>query len=133
MEALIGGGGAPPIPQTWVRWLADRREAVYRLLLATGLLTVLYDWVRVVLGKSSDFPLHWKFGRRFLDGTFLYAHGMHIPYPPFWGMAASPLALVSLPVARAVVYVVGPLAVLLIVALLDRLTREHLPLSREAR
>src|SRR5205823_4663399 len=56
-----------------------------------------------------------------------------IPYPPVWGMAASPLALVSFPIARAVVYLVGPFALLLILALLDGLTRGHLPLKSESR
>lgn len=133
MEALLGPGEALPIPRSWCRWWVDHRELAQRLLLGLGILIVVWDWIEVVLGRSSDLILHWTFGRRFLEGTFLYARGMHIPYPPFWGMAASPLALVSFPVARALVYLVGPLALLLILALLDRLTRDRLPLSREER
>lgn len=70
---------------------------------------------------DGDFKLHWEFGRRFLAGDFLYTGGLHLPYPSFWAMAHAPAALVSLPVAKALLFPVGVAALLFLLWTLRRL------------
>ena len=70
---------------------------------------------------DGDFKLHWEFGRRFLANEFLYAGGHHIPYPPFWAMAHSPLALLPLSVAKALLFPLGAAALLVLLWTLRQL------------
>lgn len=60
---------------------------------------------RVLRGVNSDFPLHYTFGKRFLEGTFIYAGGLHVPYPPFWALFWAPWTLFSLEAAQGVAFV----------------------------
>jgi hypothetical protein len=106
-----------------------RRRAVAVLLGVYAVAAFASRWVRIIQEPFGDFTLHWLFGQRFLDRTFLYENGMHIPYPPFWGMASSLLNVGPMATVRAILYPFGlvPLAVLLVV--LQRLTRRALPLE----
>jgi alpha-1,2-mannosyltransferase len=61
---------------------------------------------RVLRGVNSDFPLHYTFGKRFVEGTFIYAGGLHVPYPPFWAMFWAPWTLLSLEAAQVVAFLV---------------------------
>lgn len=109
------------------RWrrLGRRDRRARWAVLGVAAVVVVSQWVRVILRPEGDFALHWRFGARFLAGEFLYAGNMHVPYPPFWAVASAPLALLPMPVARAVLYPFGlvPLAALLLI--LRGLTRRH--------
>jgi len=61
---------------------------------------------RVLRGVNSDFPLHYTFGKRFVEGTFIYAGGLHVPYPPFWAVFWAPWTLLSLEAAQVVAFLV---------------------------
>lgn len=67
---------------------------------------------------DGDFKLHWEFGRRFLAGEFLYRGGHHLPYPPFWAMAHAPIALLPLPIAKALLFPLGVATVFFLLRLL---------------
>ncbi|HEV3409477.1 MAG TPA: glycosyltransferase family 87 protein [Chthoniobacterales bacterium] len=71
--------------------------------------------------EDGDFKLHWEFGRRFLAGEFLYTGGHHLPYPPFWAMAHAPVALVPLPIGKALLFPIGVAALLALLSILRRL------------
>jgi alpha-1,2-mannosyltransferase len=115
------------------RWLSARELTLRPAVYAVGALVVLSQWARVILRPEGDFGLHWRFGARFWAGEFLYAGNMHAPYPPFWAVACTPLALRSMPEMRTLLYPLGlvPLAALLWI--LHRLTRRHLPLAEPRR
>jgi len=82
-----------------------------RLVLAAAILILSASGFRAI-SKSwdGDFKLHWEFGRRFLAREFLYASGHDIPYPPFWGMAHAPAALLPMGVAKAILFPFGIVA-----------------------
>lgn len=111
------------------RWVAAREARARTILFAVAAVIVGSQWVRVIQRPHGDFALHWKFGARFRAGQYLYSGNMHVPYPPFWGMASVPLTLLPMPWMRTLLYPLGlvPLAVLLLV--LHRLTRRHIPLA----
>jgi hypothetical protein len=62
--------------------------------------------VRVLRGVNSDFPLHYAFGKRFVEETFISAGGLHVPYPPFWAMFWAPWTLLSLETAQVVAFLI---------------------------
>jgi alpha-1,2-mannosyltransferase len=62
--------------------------------------------IKVLRGVNSDFPLHYTFGKRFLEGTFIYAGGLHVPYPPFWALFWAPWTLLSLEAAQVVAFLI---------------------------
>jgi hypothetical protein len=94
-------------------------------------IVVISQWVRCFRSSPNcDFSLHWRFGDHFVAGKYLYEIG-HIPYPPFWGMACAPLALVPMRWAHVATYPLGVVALCALVFVLDRLTRRSVPLSRE--
>lgn len=80
----------------------------------------------------GDFPLHWRFGGRFLAGRYLYGDG-HDPYPPAWGLACALLRAFPLHAAQVLAYPSGPAVLAGLTILLDRLSRRSLPLDRAAR
>lgn len=93
-----------------------------RFVAALGLLILLACAFRALTKVTDgDFKLHWEFGRRFLAGTFLYANGHEIPYPPFWAMAHAPAALLSLAAAKTVLFPLGVVALWVLLATLRRL------------
>ncbi len=111
-------------------WLTARERSL-RYVVA-GLLVVVFvvQWVRAgLLPEDGDFFLHWQFGRRFAAHRLMYAEGLHIPYPPFWGMAWSPVAMLPLLAAKLVCYPMSGAALGLLLFLLHRLTQRALPLS----
>jgi alpha-1,2-mannosyltransferase len=62
--------------------------------------------VRVIRGVNSDFSLHYTFGKRFVEGTIIYAGGLHVPYPPFWAVFWAPWTLLPPQVAQVVAFLV---------------------------
>jgi alpha-1,2-mannosyltransferase len=109
--------------------MAQNRWRRYRYLpLVAGGVWILVVWVQIIFEiQRGDFYNHWEFGRRFAAGTFIYEGGLNFVYPPLWAMAHAPLTLVSVRLAKILVY---PLALLSIVGLLwvlDQLTRGDLP------
>src|SRR5690606_13521787 len=88
-------------------WNEARQRRALRWLVALATAVVISQWVRIVLRPEGDFTLHWIFGRRFVLGGFLYASGMHRPYPPAWALAATPLTALPMATMRALVYPLG--------------------------
>lgn len=115
-------------------WFAthERKLLAAVLLLAAVIFTL--QWVRAGLRiEDGDFYLHWQFATRFVHHRLLYADGLHVPYPPFWAMAWSPIAALSLPAAKMVCYPLTLAALGLVMWLLNRLTAQHLALSNTKR
>ena len=112
-------------------WFAQREKRFRRLAIGLAGIVFIVQWVRAV-GKleDGDFFLHWKFANRFVQQQLLYAEGLHVPYPPFWAMAWSPIAAFSLGVAKALAYPLSLAGLAVSLFVLDRLTRKHLPLDR---
>jgi alpha-1,2-mannosyltransferase len=92
-----------PTPPGAIRRLPGRLKVI---LWGLGAAVLAGALVRVLRGVSSDFPLHYTFGKRFVEETFLYAGGLHVPYPPFWAMFWAPWTLLSLEAAQVVAFVV---------------------------
>ena len=91
-------------------------------------------WAEIIVRREpvGDFPLHWRFGGRFLAGRYLYGDG-HDPYPPAWGLACAWLRSFPLHAAQVLAYPIGPAVLAGLTVLLDRLTRRSLPLDRASR
>jgi hypothetical protein len=75
-------------------------------LCCLGAVILAGSLVRVLRGVNSDFPLHYAFGKRFVEGTFIYAGGLHVPYPPFWAMFWAPWTLLSLEAAQVFAFLI---------------------------
>ena len=82
---------------------------------------MICGWRAVAKYNDGDFKLHWEFGRRFLAGEFLYRGGHHLPYQPFWAMAHAPVALLPLPLAKALLFPLGVAALGALLFVLRRL------------
>ena len=97
--------GEQVIPKTRgaARTLPGRFKVVFWGLGAAGLAGAL---VEVLSGVHSDFPLHYSFGKRFLEGTFIYTENLHAPYPPFWALFWAPWTVFTLEAARVVAFLV---------------------------
>lgn len=108
----------------WQRW-------ALRVLATLALAVFLWRWYRTYCAPEGDFTLHWIFGRRFLAGGFLYAAGMHTPYPPFWAMASSLLNVGPMATVRVILYPFGLVPLGLILLLLSRRLQPHLPLGNQ--
>ena len=95
----------------------------WRRIAATAAILVLLvcAFRAITRATDGDFKLHWEFGRRFLAGEFLYAGGLHVPYPPFWAMAHAPFALLPMPVAKTLLFPLGVAALWLLLRLLRTL------------
>jgi hypothetical protein len=115
--------GRSRVGRTW------KRVAGFVLLVAATV-AIVSQWVRIILRPEGDFARHYRFGQRFIAGTFLYEGGLHKPYPPFWGMASSFLTVLPMPVVRVLTYPIGPVLVACLLWILHRLTRRELPLAR---
>ena len=108
----------------WHRW-------TLRVLATLALAVFLWRWYRTYCVPEGDFTLHWIFGRRFLAGGFLYAAGMHTPYPPFWAMASSLLNVGPMATVRVILYPFGLVPLGLILLLLSRRLQPHMPLGNQ--
>ena len=99
------------------------REQLWRRIAWTiAFIALLLCAIRAVSRPlDGDFKLHWEFGRRINAGEFLYAGGHHIPYPPFWAAAHSPVALLPLRAAKALLFPVGVAGLAALVWMLRRL------------
>ena len=60
-------------------------------------------------------------GGVFWRANFFTRAALHLPYPPFWAMAHAPAALLSMPVAKALLFPVGVAALLFLLRLLRSL------------
>ena len=110
----------------------SRRRKACLIAIAAAIVGVI--WAEIVVRRDpvGDFPLHWRFGARFLSGRYLYGDG-HDPYPPAWGLACAPLTLLPLHAAQILAYPIGLAALVGLTILLDRLTRRSLPIDPDAR
>lgn len=110
-------------------WARRNHAHLRNVLVAVAAIIFASQWVRVILRPQGDFALHWLFGARFRAGEPLYAGNMHVPYPPFWALACTPLSILPMPTMRALLYPFGivPLAGLLWI--LRDLTRRHFPIG----
>ncbi|HUY35222.1 MAG TPA: glycosyltransferase family 87 protein [Pirellulales bacterium] len=118
----------------WRRWASDHQRRWQVAVVALALVVVATQWVRAAAKlDDGDFHLHWQFANRFVHHQLLYADGLHIPYPPFWAMAWSPIAALSLRAAKIACYPLSVAALGGLLFLLDRLTRRQLPLARGPR
>jgi alpha-1,2-mannosyltransferase len=110
----------------------SKREFLWRrLVIAAAILVVSASAYRAISKPwDGDFKLHWEFGRRFLSGEFLYASGHDIPYPPFWGMAHAPAALLPMGAAKAILFPFGIVALAALLWILRRLAASAFALNR---
>ena len=99
---VFGALAIPPTPQA-IRTLPSRFRVILWGLAAAVLAGVL---VRVLLGVHSDLTLHYTFGRRFLERTFIYAGDLHVPYPPFWALFWAPWTVFSEETAHVIAFLV---------------------------
>ena len=99
---LFGEQVVPAAPGA-IRKLPVRVKVV---LWGLGAVVLAGAFTRVLRVVNSDFPLHYTFGKRFLEGTFIYAGGLHVPYPPFWALFWAPWTLLSLEAAQVVAFLV---------------------------
>src|SRR5689334_9845202 len=113
--------GAVPVAQPGSRWKYAWS--------AVAMAAVLVQWVRLAFWPHEDFDRHWEFGRRFVQGEYLYGGGLDIPYPPLWALAHAPLTILPVAAARILIYPLGVAALFLLFFLLNRLTRALLPLQ----
>jgi alpha-1,2-mannosyltransferase len=97
-----GGRLIPPAPGA-TRTLPGWFKVIFWSLGAAVLAGAL---VEVLSGIHSDFLLHYTFGKRFLERTFIYAQNLHVPYPPFWALFWAPWTVMSLEAARVVAFLV---------------------------
>ena len=102
-----------------------------RVVILIGILSLLVCAVRAISRPTDgDFKLHWEFARRFLAGEFLYTGGLHVPYPSFWAMAHAPAALLPMPIAKAVLFPVGVVALAVLLWTLRQLAASAFFLDR---
>jgi alpha-1,2-mannosyltransferase len=93
---------APTTPGA--HWKLPVRVKVFLCCLGAAILAG--SLVRVLRGVDSDFPLHYAFGKRFVEGTLIYAGALHVPYPPFWAMFWAPWTLLSLETAQVIAFLI---------------------------
>jgi hypothetical protein len=109
-----------------------RNEPLWRrVAVGLGILVLAMCAARALIlhPEDSDFKVHWGTGSRFLAGEFLYANGADFPYLPILGMVFAPAALFTMPVAKAICYPLGVVALLLLLWILYRLIRPALQLT----
>lgn len=93
--------------------------------------TLALYWIAIILEPRGDFPHHWVLGRRLIAGEYLYTGGLNFVYPPFWGLAHAPLALLDAHLAQVVGYALAPLSLFFLLRILHRLSSKQLPLESE--
>ena len=115
-------------------WFANHERQLRHVITLLALVVFSLQWVRAGSRvEDGDFYLHWQFARRFVQHELLYAEGLHVPYPPFWALAWSPITALPLPAAKIACYPLSAAALALLLWLLDRLCRERLPLTNTRR
>jgi len=103
MRPHVFGEQIMPTVSGGIRKLPVRFRVV---LWGVGAAVLAGTLIKVLRGVNSDFPLHYTFGNRFLEGNFLYAGGLHVPYPPFWAMFWAPWTVLPLELAQVVAFLV---------------------------
>ena len=109
------------------RWLLIARIAC--IVIVT--IVIVAQWVKIMKAPNNDFDLHYIFATRLINGEFLYAHGMHIPYPPFWAMAHVPFIVLPMDTVQIVYYPLGLLTVIGLFMLVGRLVRRDVTVPQE--
>jgi hypothetical protein len=116
----------PSSSATMRRWTLS--ASAKSILLGLAAAALLFQWGRIMYTSRGDFVRHWEFGRRFVSHEILYAGGLDVPYLPFWAMAHAPLSALPVGVAQSLAYPACVLTLIALLYLLNRLTKEQLPL-----
>ena len=123
---------------SWIERGSAQQEFFKRLVIAVGAVVVCVQWVRLGISPRGDFDVHWELGRRLVAHEFMYQsveggdeRGHDYPYPPFWALAHAPLTAIPTHVAQLLVYPLFIVALIVLMGVLQKLTRGHLPLSRD--
>lgn len=111
--------------------MRDRGRLLRHLVVAVAMVALAIIWIRLAIRPSTDLLNHREFGRRFVEGSFLYAGGLDYPYLPTWAAAHAPLSAIPPGVVSALVFPVGVAALALIVWILRRIARDAMPLAPE--
>ncbi|HWB58756.1 MAG TPA: glycosyltransferase family 87 protein [Chthoniobacteraceae bacterium] len=109
---------------------AGLREILQAVAICTAVIAVAVLWISTMIKPRGDFLLHYEFGRRLRTGEFLYTGGMHLPYPPAWGMLFLPFSLLPLRVAMPLFFVFGIAALAALLKILRDLTA-NFPRAKE--
>lgn len=107
---------------------ANRWDGWKLTAVGIGIAACVIQWIRPMFRSIGDFHLHWELGRRFVEGTFIYAGAHDIPYPPFWGLVHAPLSVFPVRVAQALLFPLFLVSLYVLLRVLNRLTAESLPL-----
>jgi Glycosyltransferase family 87 len=111
-----------PISQR-LSWLGPRLGRRSYLLIGLAAAAVAIDLTTIILRRQhhgGDFDISMEFGRRFLNGEFLYRGGLHFPYMPAAAMWFGLFALLPVPVAFALSYWLAIGSIVLVVWILRR-------------
>src|SRR5262245_619757 len=111
--------------------IRDRERMLRHAVVAVAAIALAVIWVRLAVRPSSDLLNHREFGRRFIEGSFLYDGGLDYPYLPTWALAHAPLAGIPSGIVSAVVFPVGVAALALIVWILQGFARTAMPLRQD--
>ena len=109
--------------------MRDRGRVLRHAVVAVAIVALAVIWVRLAVRPSTDLLNHREFGRRFVEGAFLYAGGLDYPYLPTWAAVHAPLSFIPAGAVSAVVFPVGVAALALIVWILRRVSRDAMPLE----
>ena len=96
-----------------------------RALTVTAIILVAADVIAVSLRRlheSGDFDISMEFGRRFLQGRYLYQGGLHFPYMPSAAMWFSVFARFPSPIAFGLSYGLAIAFLWMIMRILGRIT-----------
>lgn len=103
--------------------MIDLGNKVFRERVALTVVAIAFvamtaiPWVKIARRPHGDFVNHCKFGGRFVRHEDIYAHGLNYPYPPLWAMAHAPLSLAPVSLVQPLTYVLGPMALVAILAM----------------
>lgn len=113
-----------------IDWTKLRR---YRWIpIFSAFVAVLYVWIQIMIRPRGDFPRHVELGGRLAKGVFIYKDSLDFVYPPFWALVHAPLSFLGAHAAQIIVYPFGVAGIAVLVATLARLSRESMPLPRDA-
>ncbi len=107
-----------------------QNEAGWRTpIVVIGVIIFFAQYYRQIYRPRGDFKLHWELGRRLAAGEFIYEGGLDHPYPPFWALLHSPLSVFDTNTAQLITYPLFLIALGLLFVVLNRMTRDRIPLK----
>jgi len=112
---------------------ARRQELLRVIVICIAFIAAGFLWWKTFTHPRGDFLLHYEFGRRLRGGEFLYAGGMHIPYPPSWAMLFVLFSFLPVAVAMPLFFCLGLAALMALLWILCELTKERFPLEARLR